>query len=102
MKKTRLRPISDKRAKEQAEYRKLRKEYLSLNRTCEAGITLVANDIDSKCTKWATQVHHRYKRRKNLNNVNTWLPVCFNCHKWIEDHKGRARELNLLANIHDT
>lgn len=101
MKRTRLSPISKKRSNALKEYRKLREEYLHLNRTCEAGLVLAAEGIECGCKKWATEIHHTAKRRKNLNNVNSWLPVCSNCHRWIEDNKARARELNLLRNIHD-
>lgn len=102
MKKTRLKPISDKRSNELKVYRTLRKEYLGLNRMCEAGLILTAAGIDCGCTKWSTEIHHTAKRRKNLNNTESWLPVCRRCHTWIEENKSKARELHLLLNIHDT
>lgn len=101
MKRTRINPVSNKRAKELALYRRLRTEFLGLNRMCEAGIVLSAEGVDSKCTKQATEIHHKKKRGKNLNNVDSWLPVCRHCHDWIENNKSQARALNLLANIHD-
>ena len=102
MKRTRLKPVSEKRLAELRTYRKLRKEFLDVNRMCEAGITLGAAGIECGCTKWATEIHHTAKRRKNLNNVDSWLPTCRRCHTWIEENKSKARELNLLLNIHET
>ena len=101
MKRTRLNPVSKKRAKELQTYRQLRHQFLSLNKVCEAGIVLSAEGIEANCTKWATEIHHKKKRGKNLNNTETWLPVCRHCHEWIENHKSKARELKLLAHIHD-
>lgn len=102
MKRTRLKPISEKRSAELKEYRKLRKDFLAVNRMCEAGVILGAAGIDCGCRKWATEIHHTAKRRKNLNNVETWLPICRPCHNWIEEHKSKARELHLLLHIHET
>jgi len=102
MKRTRLKPISEKRSAELKVYRTLRKEFLSVNRMCEAGVTLEAAGIVCGCRKWSSEIHHTAKRRKNLNNVDTWMPICRPCHDWIEQNKSKARELHLLLNINET
>ena len=91
MKRTPLRPVSKKREKALKEYYELRKEYLSATETCE-----VCGRRD------ATQIHHMgtpggVKRGSNLNNVETWLGVCSECHRKIEDNKAWARQAGYLA-----
>ena len=66
-------------------YSKQRKEYLSNNPMCHAKIY--------KCTKVATDVHHKKGRGKYHLDTSTWLPVCRNCHEWIETHPEDAKEL---------
>lgn len=73
---TRIRPISKSHAKELRIYSKVRKEYLSVNTRCMAGL--------SDCTGKSTEVHHTAKRGKNLNVVSTFMAVCHSCHMKIE------------------
>lgn len=51
------------------------------------------------CGAQATDIHHKAKRGKNLNNVDTWMAVCRKCHNRIEDNKSWARANGLLENI---
>lgn len=101
MKRTPINRVSQKHAKALAQYRKLRLDYLEINRTCEAGLVLAASGIECGCKTWATEIHHRLKRGKNLNNTESWVPTCSSCHRYIEEHKSVSRELGLLKNIHD-
>jgi hypothetical protein len=41
----------------------------------------------------ATDVHHKKGRGKYHLDVTTWLPVCRNCHAWIELNPIDAVEL---------
>jgi predicted HNH restriction endonuclease len=41
----------------------------------------------------ATDVHHKKGRGKYHLDTSTWLPVCRNCHEWIETHPEDAKEL---------
>ena len=63
MKRTALRRCSKKHAKELATYRILRLAYISENPICEM----------QGCHKQATQIHHKAKRGKNLNAIDTWM-----------------------------
>lgn len=69
----------------QREYSKLRKEYLSDKEMCNAKLHC--------CTLRTTDVHHMKGRGKYLLDTSTWLPVCRNCHMWIEEHPADAKEL---------
>lgn len=88
-----IRRTSKKHSAALATYRKLRVAFLTERCRCEAQVACEGSP--------ATEVHHTAKRGKNLNNVETWLPVCRPCHDWIEDNKSKARELGLLRNITD-
>jgi hypothetical protein len=83
-----LRPISKKQSRLISQYTALRKEFFS-------GIPLLCAANLSSCTKMATDVHHKKGRGKYLLDTITWLPVCRNCHHWIEEHPKEAKELNL-------
>lgn len=66
-------------------YSQERKKYLSNNPMCHAKIY--------NCTNHATEVHHKKGRGKYHLDTSTWLPVCRNCHDWIENNPEDAKEL---------
>lgn len=96
MKRTPLRRVSKKQAKRLEEYRKLRVQFLHDNRMCEAGLVFAANGIDTDCTKLATEIHHKARRGKNLNNPDTFCPTCRHCHTFCHENPKIARELGLF------
>ena len=63
----------------------MRKEYLTEKSICRAKI--------DNCGIRATDVHHMKGRGKYLLDINTWLPVCRNCHNWIENNPSDSYEL---------
>lgn len=80
---------SPKRAKQEREYSKVRKEFLLANPLCEARIPQL-------CTTDSVQVHHKAGRIGDLlTDVRYFLPVCDACHKWVELHPLESKELNL-------
>ena len=76
--------VSDKHRKELKEYSKIRYDYFMLNHFCEI------------CGNSATDIHHKARRGKNLNNTETWMPVCRPCHMRIESNGKWARENGYL------
>ena len=76
--------VSDKHRKELKEYYKIRYDYFMLNHFCEI------------CGNAATDIHHKARRGKNLNNTETWMPVCRPCHTKIESNGNWARENGYL------
>ena len=76
--------VSDKHRKELKEYSKIRYDYFMLNHFCEI------------CGNAATDIHHKARRGKNLNNTETWMPVCRPCHMRIESNGKWARENGYL------
>lgn len=85
----RLPRATPKRAKMNREYGKLRAAYLT-RLTCEANIKPI-------CTGRMTEIHHAQGRGINLNNLNTWVGVCRECHRYIHANPSKARSLGLLA-----
>lgn len=83
-----MRNRSVKRAKQECEYLKENKIYLKVNIYCEAKV---------QCHGMlSNQVHHKKGRIGDLLlNKEFWLPVCNQCHKWIECHPIEAKELGL-------
>ena len=79
-------PVSKKRQVELDHYSKLRMVFLIAKPFCEAKII--------HCTGNSTDVHHKSGRTgENYLKMSTWLAVCRNCHKWIEENPIEAKEL---------
>ncbi len=76
--------VSEKHREELKEYSKIRYDYFMLNHFCEV------------CGEAATDIHHKARRGKNLNNTETWMPVCRPCHMRIESNGKWARENGYL------
>jgi len=76
-------------AQKNREYSKLRKQFLSEKSICRAKI--------NNCSLKATEVHHMKGRGKYHLDTTTWLPVCRNCHTWIEINPEDAKELGFSA-----
>jgi hypothetical protein len=87
---TKLKRVSDKRAKEEVEYTKLRKKFMLENKFCQAKLV--------GCSGKSIDIHHRGKRGVNYLNIETWISVCRNCHSKIHDvlSAKENRENNLI------
>lgn len=79
---------SEKRAKQEREYIKENKIYLEEHPYCEAKV---------QCHGMlSSQVHHKKGRIGDLLlNKEFWLPVCGQCHDWIENNPLEAKEKGL-------
>jgi hypothetical protein len=66
-------------------YRKVRKEFLEeKDYACEV------------CGMYATDIHHKKGRGKNLCKKESFMAVCRKCHTYIHDNPAWARENNYL------
>lgn len=94
-----MRTRSVKRAKQEREYLKIRDKFLLDNPTCEPHSQIWV----TRMCAWSTEVHHKKGRIGDLlTDVTFFLPVCRECHQWIEDNPKLAKEkgysLSRLAN----
>lgn len=105
MKRSPLRRVSAKRAKQNKEYSKLRKEYLEAHPICE--IWLAENQTKLLHTEDAegllgeaprsTEIHHRKGRfGSRLNDTQFWMATCENCHRLIHANPKWAHEKGYL------
>ncbi len=99
---TQVRRVSKKHARELREYQKVRVEYLAEHAACEAGPIILAARLPvayqvPRCGVWSNQVHHTARRGPNLLNKDTFCACCPDCHRWIETHAQKSRELGLLV-----
>jgi hypothetical protein len=82
------------RAKQERLYWSRIKEWLRLpeNRWCQVYLRLTGRRVA------ATQCHHYQGRRGMLLLYKSyWIPVSWEGHRWIEEHRERARALGLLC-----
>lgn len=76
--KEKIKPLSAKRKKQNDEYLKLRKVFLSENRLC-------AVKLDG-CKKYSSEIHHSEKRTGSLlTEVEFFVAICRNCHTKVEN-----------------
>lgn len=87
MKRTRLRPMSAKRAAQAKEYSALRKAFLTARPKCE------------RCQKKKSKdVHHVHGRLAGAYlDTTTWKALCRACHDWVHHHPADARRTGWLA-----
>lgn len=84
-KSSKIKPLSDKRAKLEREYQKVRKEFLEVNRYCEI------------CGNSANDIHHKGRRLgKLLVKVELFMAVCRNCHIIIHNNEKEAKQKGYL------
>lgn len=89
-----IKQVSDKKRLLDAQYTKLRKEFLEKteNSTCYA-------KLPGTCMggfKQQLTIHHKNGRLgENYLNTDTWIPLCMSCHHWVEVHPKEAREIGL-------
>ena len=86
----RIKTVSPKKAKQDREYTKLRKQFLVDHPKCEI-------EWDDKCAKKANQVHHVKRRGKNYLNVSTWKASCRHCHEMVEHNGSEAEARGFLV-----
>jgi hypothetical protein len=88
VKRTPVKKVADRRAKELRIYAKLCPEFKKANPECQARL--------EGCTWRTTDVHHKKgKENELLNKVEYFLPVCRNCHDIIGSQHTRAKKLGL-------
>lgn len=80
--------VSDKQRKLLAEYNKLNEQFKIDNPDCKA-------KIENVCTGATEDTHHSRGRGKYLLDVSSWVPVCRNCHIYIENNPLDAYRRNL-------
>jgi hypothetical protein len=97
LKRSPIRKVSKKHAKELRTYSTKRKAFLETHPHCAAGPVVASVKGAPECQGLSNQIHHMERRGPKLNDETTWLAVCPVCHHWIETHANLARDLGLLA-----
>lgn len=81
-----IKPVSDKRKKQNAEYSVLRKQFLQEHPICQVCLSEESN-----------QIHHmNHREGRRLNDQNYWLAVGPDCHRQIHDRPAWAKEKGYL------
>jgi len=78
-----VKKVTQKRADELSKYPGLKRQYIAIHPICEVRL------VD--CTERSTEIHHCSLSAKNFLNTDTWLSVCANCHKLVEDMPAEQR-----------
>lgn len=81
--------VTPKRAKQNVEYLKLRKDFLEANPCC--GV--------EGCYLKSVDVHHKEGRENDkLTDVTKWLPICRKHHDHYTEHSKQAKEDGVSVN----
>src|SRR5271169_4341496 len=86
-----LQRLTPGRAAEERRYNSEVKAWLRLpeNKWCQVSLRLLSLRVP------ATECHHYQGRRGMLLRYQPfWIPVSFEGHKWIDDHREQARDLD--------
>lgn len=110
LKRSRLRPVSKKRAAERSTYMAKRKAFLAAHPFCQAWLTEHVLPLDFTMEQaeqlarngmldcpLSTDIHHVKRRGRYYLDESTWLAVARSSHRKIHDNPRWARELGLLA-----
>lgn len=82
-----MRRNTPKRAKQEREYAKLRRQFLDANPWCQYPL---------ECGEPATEVHHRKGRvGALLLNMLHWSALCHDHHRYVTEHPQHAYELGI-------
>ena len=89
---TKINAVSKKKKGEIASYTVLRKSFLSQssNSYCKAAVQGCTGKDKDKLT-----IHHMMGRGKFTLDTTTWVTLCMNCHRWVEEHPEKAKLLGL-------
>lgn len=90
--KNRIKSVSSKKKKLNKMYSIARKEFLKepKNFYCKAALPGCTGKDKSTLT-----IHHMKGRGKYMLDKNTWVTLCFNCHRWVEEHPEKAKIMGL-------
>lgn len=81
-----LNRVSKKLKAELDVYSKLRVQFLARHPLCEICGNVPPN-----------QIHHKARRGPNLNRTETWMALCFDCHRKVESNGKWAREMGYIT-----
>lgn len=85
LKRTPLKPLSNKRKDQLGIYKQMRRRYLQKTPKCE------------RCGQSATEIHHKAGRTNNLlNDSKHFMAICRPCHRWVHDNPEDARNNDWL------
>ena len=97
--KTRINPVSKKRAKLNQARRKFVEGFLAANPRCQAGTLITPIDHRHRCGRWSVDVHEVVTRARggSILDPHNCRAICRLCHDWIHDNPADATEVGLLA-----
>lgn len=89
----RIKPRSNKKLEEDLEYLLRRKDFLARpeNNRCRGLLSWTGCTV----TRYLTIQHLRGKVGDLYLDTRYWIPLCANCHRWVNDHPEQAEELGL-------
>lgn len=93
-----LQPKSDKQNVLDRVYGNLRRDFLSQKEHAQCAAKLPG------CLRSTGQdltIHHTKGRGKFYLDTSTWIALCLNCHRWVEEHPQEAKDMFLSQNRND-
>lgn len=103
MKRTRIKPRSDKRASEDQERKRVALETFGESPNCGACLMLVEVGVfpaQTGCNGRATEVHEPLTRARggSITDPANMVPLSRECHRWLHAHPLIATDAGLLRN----
>jgi len=82
-----IKKVSTRQQRLNTAYNVQAKVYKKNNPVCKARVKCIGSQT--------TDVHHKKGRGEYLLDESTWLPVCRECHNWINENNKQAMALGL-------
>jgi hypothetical protein len=108
MKRTRIKPTSERRAKLAPKRAAFVADQLAQRPQCEAGPIIseadqLIRESHGWCTGQAVTIHEPLLRSRggSIVDVDNSVAICDPCHRWVHDHPEFARELGLMRSVGD-
>lgn len=95
LRRTKLKPVSEKRKKESVVYAQKVRAYQIEHPFCEV-CSIINTVAPVACEQRVQDNHHMMGRGKYYLDERFFRSACRPGHQWIEDHKNTAREMGLI------
>ena len=98
-----IRSVSAKRARENAQRRRVIAEVTLRRNICEAGTLIATADSGHRCQRGGVDIHEPLTRARggSITDPENMVVVCRACHNWIHHNPALATTLRLLVHSYE-
>lgn len=94
-----INPVSKKRAAENRQRAKVKKQIMDTVTACQAGPLIAQADRRHRCWREPHDIHEPLTRARggSITDPENMIVVCRSCHDWIHNNPSAAQTIGLLV-----